>query len=316
MKMRETIRHRPLVLLALLATLLLTSGCNSNPEASPTPSGNVPKETIPRDEIIAEIGDVSISRQQLMDRLLSEYGYQTLRNMMLIEAVNKEAKLFGINVTDDELEQELSLMKQGYDDEEQFYQAMKEQLNMNREEIWEDARYRLLLEKLSIRDVEVTQSEIDLYLKEHHEEFEPRKQFRIAQIVVESKSEADELVSQLANGADFGALARTHSLDDFTADEGGELGWVENRDPFEDPELLLAADSMQVGEVTGPILTEKGYVIIQLNGRKVLDSKTNEEIRSEAKRQLALGKAVSLRDLEQALLDKYKATVREPLLEY
>lgn len=312
MMMRETIRQRPLVLLALLATLIFTSGCNSNSEASPTPSGNVPKETIPKDEIIAEVGDVSITRQQLMDRLVSEYGYQTLRSMMLIEAVNKEANLFGITVTEDELTKEIINLKQGYEDEEQFYRAMEQELHMNREEIREDARYRLLLEKLSIRDVSVTQSEIDVYLEEHHEEYEPRKQFHIAQIVVEAKEEADALLTQLAGGADFGTLARTHSLDEFTADEGGELGWVEDQDPFEAPELLLAATSMQVGEIKGPVKTEKGYVIVQLNGRKVLGTKTKEEITSEVRRQLALGKAATMKELEQTLLNKYKAVVKEP----
>lgn len=313
--MRETIRLRPLVLIALLATLILTSGCDSDPQVKPTPSGNVPEETVPKDDIIAVVGDVSITRQQLMDRLLSEYGYQTLRSMMLVEAVNKEAKSLGITVTEDELAQELTLMKQGYEDEEQFYRAMREQLNMNREEIRQDAQYRLLLEKLTIRNVDVTESEIDLYLEENHEEFEPRKQFRIAQIVVENKEVADGLVSQLEDGTEFGALARTYSLDEFTAEEGGDLGWVEDQDPFEDPALLLAIASMQVGEVKGPILTEEGYVIVQLNGSKVLGTKTEEEIRSEIRRQIALGKAISMKDLEQVLLNKYKAEIKDSSVE-
>lgn len=313
--MRETIRQRPLVLLALLATLILTSGCSSNSEPSPTPSGNVPKETIPVEDIVAEIGDVSITRQQLMDRLLSEYGNQTLRSMMLIEAVNKEAEAFGITVTDDELNQEINILMQGYEDEEQFYKAMREQLNMDQRDIREDARYRLLLEKLSIRDVGVTPSEIDQYLEEHHQEYEPQKQFQIAQIVVETKEEADELLSQLTDGADFGELARMHSVDEFTADEGGALGWIEENDPFEAPEVLQAVVSMQVGEVKGPLEVELGHAIIKLDGRKVLGTKTEEEIRLEVRRQIALGKAVSMRELEQMLLNKYKATIKVSTLE-
>jgi foldase protein PrsA len=312
--MRETIRHWPLVLLALLAVLILTPGCMSDPDPVPVPTVSIPTETITKDEIIAQVGNVDIHRQQLVDRLLSAYGTQTLRGLMLSEAVNEEAKSLGITVTDDELTQELHLMSQGYEDEQQFYKAMDEQLNMSREEVLEDARYRLVLEKLSIRDVNVTQSEIDLYLEQHRDEFEPRKQYRIAHIVVENKEDANQIVSQLAGGTDFGALALSHSLDEFTADEAGDLGWIEDQDPFEAPEVLQAAASMQVGEVAGPIQTEQGYEIVQLNGRKEMGSKTNEEIRMEVWRQLALGKAVSMKDLEQTLLEKYNAKVMEPSL--
>jgi foldase protein PrsA len=312
--MRETIRHWPLVLLALFAVLILTPGCMSDPDPVPVPTVSIPTETITKDEIIAQVGNVDIHRQQLVDRLLSAYGTQTLRGLMLSEAVKEEAKSVGITVTDDELTQELHLMSQGYEDEQQFYKAMDEQLNMSREEVLEDARYRLLLEKLSIHDVNVTQSEIDLYLEQHRDEFEPRKQYRIAHIVVENKEDANQIVSQLAGGTDFGTLALSHSLDEFTADEAGDLGWIEDQDPFEAPEVLQAAASMQVGEVAGPIQTEQGYEIVQLNGRKEMGSKTNEEIRMEVWRQLALGKAVSMKDLEQTLLEKYNAKVMEPSL--
>jgi foldase protein PrsA len=312
--MRETIRHWPLVLLALLAVLILTPGCMSNPDSVPVPTVSIPTETIAKDEIIAQVGNVDISRQQLLDRLLSAYGTQTLRELMLSEAVKEEANSLGIIVSDEELTQELHLMSQGYEDEQQFYKAMDEQLNMSREEVLEDARYRLVLEKLSIHDVNVTQSEIDLYLEQHRDEFEPRKQYRIAHIVVENKEDANQIVSQLAGGTDFGTLALSHSLDEFTADEAGDLGWIEDQDPFEAPEVLQAAASMQVGEVAGPIQTEQGYEIVQLNGRKEMGSKTNEEIRMEVWRQLALGKAVSMKDLEQTLLEKYNAKVMEPSL--
>jgi foldase protein PrsA len=109
-------------------------------------------------------------------------------------------------------------------------------------------------------------------------------------------------------------LARTYSLDEFTADEGGELGWVEDQDPFESQTILQAAASMQVGEVTGPLQTEEGYVIVRLDGRSESQTESEAEIRMEIKRQLALGKAGSMRDLEQALLIKYHADIRTPSL--
>jgi foldase protein PrsA len=229
-------------------------------------------------------------------------------------AVSEEARSSGIDVTDEELEQELKLMKQGYEDDEQFYEAMDEQLGMNREEVRSDARYRLLLEKLSIRDITVTQSEIDDYLEQHREQFQPRAEYQWAQIVVQTSEQANGLLARLAEGEDFAELARSYSMDEFTAEDGGDVGWVEAEDPFEPPAVMEAISTMQTGTITGPIPVDQGYVIVRLDGKKEIQTKTEEEVQREVRRQLALGKAVSTKELEQELLLKYRADVKDDSL--
>ncbi|RKP45403.1 hypothetical protein D7Z26_25430 [Cohnella endophytica] len=314
--MRETIRQKPLVLLALLAILAMITGCKSSGTSAPSPSpgGTAPQTNATEDDIVATIEGSSFSRQQLIDRLLSTYGAHTLRSMMLLEAVKEEANSLGVEVTDAELEQELRQMKQGYESEEAFYREMEEQLGMNREEVLEDARYRLLLEKLSIRDVKVTPSEIDRYIDEHREDFVPRRQYRLSQIIVQTKGQAEDLLASLTKGADFAELARTYSVDEFTADEGGDAGWIEAGDPFTDPGIMQAATDMQVGDVTGPVKTDQGYAIVKLEGRSEIKTRSESEIRSAAERQIALGKAVPMKDFEQSLLDKYHAEVKDRIL--
>lgn len=235
---------------------------------------------------------------------------------MLNVVVNEEAKALGIQVTEEEIIRELTYLSQGYENEEKFYEAMDDQLGMSRADVRDDARYRLLLEKLSVYNVDVSQEEIDRYLEEHAIEFEPSRQYELAHLVVESEQDATALLNELAAGADFEELALIHSLDEFTADSGGALGWVDSQDPFVDPEVLLAAADMDVGEVKGPIRTDQGYVIVQLNGRKDMEVKTNEEIQLEVWRQIALSKAVSMSELEQDLLEKYNAKVLEPSLQH
>ncbi|QJD85883.1 peptidyl-prolyl cis-trans isomerase [Cohnella herbarum] len=314
--MRETIRRKPLVLLALLATLAMTSGCKSDAEpAAPGASGTIPKAQKADDELVATVGKVTITRGQLLEQLLAAYGAQTLRSMMLQEAVNEEAATLHIEVTDDELEVELRLMRQGYEDEEDFYRAMNEQLGMNREEVRSDARYRLLLEKIALGDITVTQSEIDRYLEEHPDQFLPKEQYQWAQIVVLTDERARQLLALLEEGEDFAELARSNSLDEFTADEGGNVGWIEAGDPFEAPALLETVAMMQVGEVTGPIELDKGYAIVRLDGRREIRTKSPDEIASEVRKQLALGKALPIQELEQNLLEKYRAEVKDATLQ-
>jgi len=322
--MRETIRRRaPLVLLALLtiATLMIVAGCKKENVAEPndsssgsTPTGSASESGGSGDEVVARVGNASITRQQLLERLLASYGSQTLRTLMLEQAVKEEAEAAGVRVTEEELGRELRTMSLGYEDEDEFYRSMDEQLGMNRDEVREEARYRLLLEKLAIRGVEVTPDEVDRYREEHRAEFEPSRKYQFARIVVLTEGQAAGLLSKLEEGEDFAELARTYSMDEFTADAGGEVGWIESGDPFEAPGVLKALDAMNVGEVTGPIPIDYGYEIVRLDARSETQIKSEEAIELEIRRAIALGKAPSARDQEQALLSKYAAEVSDPLL--
>lgn len=327
--MRGTIRLMPLVLLALLTWVL--PGCDSDsPEvdgskapspstsAAPSQASGTLSPTPPdrtHSDVVAKVGAASITRDQLEDRLTAQYGKQMLRDLMLAEAVEQEAQSLDLTVTEAELEQELLDMRQGYDSEEQFYEAMREQLGMSRDDVRKEARYRLLTEKLSVRNVVVTEEEVDRYIADHRELTTPRRYYNIAQIVVEDEETARQLLSQLEGGAAFGAVAERYSLDEFTGENGGELGWVDDQDPFTDPEILTHAAEMEVGEITGPILTASGYAILSLNGFREEGPRGAEEIRKAARREVELGKAEPMKALEQSLLEKYHAQVLDASLQ-
>lgn len=312
--MRETIRQGPLVLLALLGTLiLLSAACRDKAIALHT--GQPPDETAGLDEVIATIGGQSFTRGRLAERLLTDYGAEALRSLMLAEAVRLEAAERRIDVPDAELELELERMKTGYDSDEQYYETMREQLGMSPDEIRMETEYRLLLEKLSIADVDVSETEIDRYVEEHRAELGPLKQYKLAQIVVETAADAEDVLARLAEGDDFAAMAERLSIDDFSAEEGGNLGWIEATDPFVAPETLEAAGQMEVGDTAGPVLTNAGYAVIRLDGVREDRLRSEESIRAEARKLVALGKAPASADVERGLLEKYDAQVLDPALQ-
>lgn len=74
-----------------------------------------------------------------------------------------------------------------------------------------------------------------------------------------------EIKSQIDSGeADFAEMARQHSQDG-SASRGGDLGWFAHGQmvaPFEE-----AAFNAQIGEVVGPVKTQFGYHLIQVNAR-------------------------------------------------
>ena len=78
-------------------------------------------------------------------------------------------------------------------------------------------------------------------------------------------SQANQLMTQLQNGADFSQLARAHSVAG-NALQGGDMGW---RKLGEIPEIFAAqVRKMKAGDIAGPIRAANGLHIIKLEGIK------------------------------------------------
>lgn len=310
--MRLMRRHWAIVLLALagIAGLAVWTAIREGWLGAAHPGDASPSEPASEElagKVVGRVGGVEITREELTRDLLDRYGEQALRDMLLRIAAEKEADALGITVTEEEVSRELRIMAEGYDSEEQFYRTMKEQLGLDRDRLRQETRYQLLLEKLTIASVSVTEDEIRRYWEEHAEEFAPREQLRISRIVLADREEAEKILDLLEKGEDFAELAGLFSLDGFTAASGGDLGWVEEDDPFVPRAVLEAVAGLETGSVIGPVETENGFEVVMLTGRRTIPAPDPQETREEIRRRLALEKAPSLRELEEALLAKYGA---------
>lgn len=89
----------------------------------------------------------------------------------------------------------------------------------------------------------------------------------LSKIVVGTKEKAAELRERLPR-ADFGTLAKKHSIDASSQDIGGALGELRARDL--DPVLAAAASDLVVGGVSAPLETEEGWTLLKLEARRAL----------------------------------------------
>ena len=78
-------------------------------------------------------------------------------------------------------------------------------------------------------------------------------------------ADANQLVTQIRNGAAFTSLARQFSQD-AAARNGGDLGWVQQGEL--DQELDRALIDMRPGKISEPIRTSSGYHILLLRKRR------------------------------------------------
>ncbi|MGQ0621561.1 MAG: SurA N-terminal domain-containing protein [Panacagrimonas sp.] len=90
-----------------------------------------------------------------------------------------------------------------------------------------------------------------------------------------AQKKAEDLAAQIKAGADFAKLAAAHSDDTGSKAQGGDLGWV--RKGMMAPRFEETLFGLQAGGVAGPVETEFGWHVIQLDEVKAVATKAFEE---------------------------------------
>ncbi|BDE74373.1 peptidylprolyl isomerase [Delftia lacustris] len=122
------------------------------------------------------------------------------------------------------------------------------------------------------------------------ERFKVGEQLRVRHILIagvtpESKTKAEELLTQLKAGADFAKLAEEHSSDKGSASRGGDVGLFTKGRMV--PEFEAAAFSLQKkGDLSGLVQTQFGYHLIQLEERHAPMTRPFDEVKNELLREV------------------------------
>lgn len=156
------------------------------------------------------------------------------------------------------------------------------------EKLYEDSLFQLQFEKKMVNIMtkpngvlfrEVVPSSFNITEAELHELYSKSDvQIKLAHILLSSKTVADSLYDELTKGADFADLAKRHSLDIRSSDEGGLLrgnftyGMAEKS--FDD-----AAFSLKEGEYSKPVKSSYGYHIIKVLKREKIEPGPFEQMR-------------------------------------
>lgn len=289
-----------LITVAILSSVLFADFFNqSNVDMKPQTDKN------PSTQVVATIGDKTITSKDLEQQLMQKHGRELLTQMVDHEVIRMEGKARGMNVEESEIQKELKRMQQGYDSEAQFYDSMKEQLGMSPEALRADVNDKLLLEKIATAGIKISDEQIDAYIQSHAEEFKSKVQLRLLQIVVSSKDQASKVTADLGKGMDFAQIAKERSLDDATRSSGGDLGWVEEGDPFLPAPLMKAAAMLKPGEVSKPIEANGQIYVLKLKDRKE-DPKLNKDaVRETVRKEMALREAPPIKEVMKKLREKW-----------
>ncbi|HEY8450174.1 MAG TPA: peptidylprolyl isomerase, partial [Bacillota bacterium] len=214
------------------------------------------------------------------DQMYAQIGEQTLEQLIARVLIEQEAERKQVQVSEEDIDAEIAELAEQYGGEENFQQLLQ-QTGGSLELLREDVRLNLLVERLLAPEIQISEDDMRAYYEENKEAFQQQEQVRARHILVEDSALARELLVQLRNGASFEELAKEHSIDQASAEQGGDLGWFGRGvmvKAFED-----AAFSAEVGALVGPVQTEHGYHIIEVLEHKPARQQTFEEVKDQVR---------------------------------
>ena len=232
---------------------------------------------------------VEMTRRQLSQALVStEFNlpYQEKLQLALqnqtrnIRFATISAKQFeaGIEVSEEEIKA--------------YYQANQIRFE-NKEQVKVDY-IRLTVADIA-KDIQVSDEDVASYYQDNIASFTEEEQRRVSHILIEftegdsdseaaAKTQAEAVLSRIAQGEDFAVLAKEVSNDTFSGENGGDLDFLETgvmEPSFDEAAFALTA----VGDITELVKTSFGYHVIKLTELKkqVIQSLAEVKIELQAK---------------------------------
>lgn len=205
------------------------------------------------DDTVASSTAGKISQEELYENMKETYGSATLQQMIITDVLEAQ---YGEAVTDDTVDTAMEEEAQMYGGQEQF-EGVLTSSGYTTESYKDLIRYSLLVEEAVKDQSEITEEEYQTA----YDEYTPP--VTASHILVEDAETANTLIEELNNGADFAELAKEHSTDKASAENGGQMTFSAGEMVAEFEE---AAFALEEGEITEePVESTFGFHIIKMD---------------------------------------------------
>jgi peptidyl-prolyl cis-trans isomerase C len=244
-------------------------------------------------EVLAKIDDVTITVGEFQERINQQSPYvrarytsmerkkEFLDNLVRFEVLAKEADRRGLT-KDPEV---VRTMKQVM-----IQKLLKDQFDKQRME-------------------DITDDECKKFYDAHPEQYNKPEEVRVSSILVKDSATAKKVMGDSRiKGVDnqqFRNLVAEYSQDLATKDRGGDLRYFDAKTKDVPKAIVDSSFALgNIGDVSAPIKTEQGVVILKLTGRRKALLRTFDEVKQQIRNQL-------YRDKRQEAMESFVKGLRD-----
>lgn len=174
---------------------------------------------------------------------------------------------------------------------------------------------KLSLDDLA-KEIAVDEETLKSYYEQHKESFHVPERVHARHILIslppktnedfdaKAKAQGEEILAKLKAGEDFATIAKKHSADRGSAEQGGDLGWFTRHQMVAEFDKAVF-DLKEPKALSGLVRTQFGYHIIQLIEHRDAETRPFNEVKLAVKEQLQKEKALNAFESKTNAMEKY-----------
>jgi len=243
-------------------------------------------------EPAAIVNGVAITKGELLDRLLADFGEETLKQLITLRLLEQEAQKESITVSEAEVQQRFEELKAKREElSKQLGRGRLSDLTLR-----DEARRLVLLEKIIAKQVEVSEKELRDFYTRHFIRYNRPERVQIREIIVYTPAEAQEIYRQLMKtppaklASEFERLSKERSV---IPGAMGEFTYIELPE-----EMRLPLQRAQPNEILPPLAVRLGgqmtYRIVWVMDKKPGERNPFEKVRDKVRQDYLVERMVLL----------------------
>lgn len=278
-------------------------------------------------EVVAEIGAEKITKADLDALIENNIGNQLspMAAFMTTEQLNEQKKKMLDEYQSPQAKQQF--LQSWLAQEILYRQALEEQLadrpKVKRllDELARGLLSQQLMNEQLASKINITETDLQTYYAANKDKYVEPAKADISHILVGEEQQARDLIKRIKDGEDFATLAKEHSQDEATKQNGGKI----------DVEVTPGSYVPVVGDVNGlnakifaaetptvldePFKAEKGWEIVKVETQQAERQKGFDEVRQQVMMMLASQKRQDVQqDYIKQMMDKYNVIIHTSVL--
>ncbi len=236
-------------------------------------------------------GQPKTTDQQLKDQCKQEYEQlrdQVLQLLTSFEWIEGEAEEMGIKVSDAEVKKSFDQQKKQSFPKDADYQKFLKDYGQTEQDVMQRVKLDLLSNKIRDKVIKgkdkVTDAQIKEFYDKNRERFAQPERRDLRIVLTKREAKANEAKAALGSGQSWNSVAKQYSIDEASKAQGGKLpAQAEGTLEKALDEAVFAADR---GEVTGPVKTQFGHYVFEVEKVQKASQQTLEQAKETIRQTL------------------------------
>ncbi len=249
---------------------------------------------------VAVVNGSRITEKEFVDKLKETAGERLLQQMIDRQIVQDAFQKAGLVLSEEDIAASIQEIQSRAPSPAAFEEYLAAR-GATLEDLRNDLELQMKVNMLATKDVVVTEEQLENFYKEHKDRYDKPLRVKMSEIVTPGKQQAQQALEALnKEGASFAAVAQQFSISPATRQYGGQRP-ITPIDQIFPMELREAVSSAEEGELLGPIETQQGWYVLQIDKRLPAEKATLESAKKQVTEEFKGSKAVPLDGLLRRL---------------